>query len=136
MGMGPGKAWTCLVAPFSVEKAWGTRARVAIKGTVNGFNYRTSLFPMGGGEPGWDEPSAGSLSDLVGGLTFVGRSVSSGLDVVFLKIRESNVATGVPLFLGMVPAYAEHTEPVIAHLLLKLRSLRELMARSCLFQSV
>ncbi|HEY6448511.1 MAG TPA: YdeI/OmpD-associated family protein [Acidobacteriaceae bacterium] len=46
---GPSGAWTHLDVPFSVEQTWGTRARVAICGTVNGFPIRTSLFPRGHG---------------------------------------------------------------------------------------
>lgn len=49
-GEGPGKAWTVLVPPFSVEKTWGTKARVPVKGTMNGYSFRSSLFPMGDGK--------------------------------------------------------------------------------------
>ncbi|MDT7809218.1 MAG: hypothetical protein QOJ70_3031 [Acidobacteriota bacterium] len=34
--------------PFDVEKTFGTRGRVPVRGTLNGFPFRTSLFPMGG----------------------------------------------------------------------------------------
>lgn len=34
--------------PFDVEKIFGTRARVPVRGTINGFPFRGSLFPMGG----------------------------------------------------------------------------------------
>lgn len=34
--------------PFDVEKFFGTRARVPVRGTVNDFPFRGSLFPMGG----------------------------------------------------------------------------------------
>jgi hypothetical protein len=34
--------------PFDVLKTFGTRARVPVRGTVNGFPFRSSLFPMGG----------------------------------------------------------------------------------------
>jgi hypothetical protein len=37
-----------MTIPFSVEKAFGTRARVPVRGTINGFPFRSSLFPMGG----------------------------------------------------------------------------------------
>jgi len=37
-----------LSAPFDVEKAFGTRARVPVRGTINGFPFRSSLMPMGG----------------------------------------------------------------------------------------
>lgn len=33
--------------PFDVSGAFGTRARVAVKGTINGFPFRSSIFPMG-----------------------------------------------------------------------------------------
>ncbi len=47
--VGPGDAWTYLRVPFDVEKVFGSRARVSVKGTVNGFPYRSSIFPDGQG---------------------------------------------------------------------------------------
>ena len=35
--------------PFNVEKEFGTRARVPVRGTINGFAFRGSIFPMGDG---------------------------------------------------------------------------------------
>ena len=35
--------------PFSVEKVWGTRARLSVQGSINGFAFRSSIFPMGNG---------------------------------------------------------------------------------------
>ena len=35
-------------APFDVEQTFGTRARVPVRGTINGFPFRSSLMPMGG----------------------------------------------------------------------------------------
>jgi hypothetical protein len=49
IGRGPNGAWTHLDVPFSVEEAWGTRARVAVRGTVNGYPFRSSLMPRGEG---------------------------------------------------------------------------------------
>ncbi len=46
---GPGGAWTSLPIPFDVEKVFGTKARVAVHGTMNGFGFRTSLLPNGDG---------------------------------------------------------------------------------------
>jgi hypothetical protein len=43
---GSSVAW--LNAPFDVPKVFGTRARVPVRGTINGFPFRTSLMPMGG----------------------------------------------------------------------------------------
>ena len=43
-------AWTFIRAPFSVEKEFGVKGRVAVKGSINGVPYRSSLLPQGGGE--------------------------------------------------------------------------------------
>jgi hypothetical protein len=43
---GSSVAW--LNAPFDVAKVFGTRARVPVRGTLNGFPFRSSLMPMGG----------------------------------------------------------------------------------------
>jgi hypothetical protein len=45
-GKGSSVAW--LNAPFEVVKVFGTRARVPVRGTINGFPFRSSLMPMGG----------------------------------------------------------------------------------------
>jgi uncharacterized protein DUF1905/bacteriocin resistance YdeI/OmpD-like protein len=37
-----------LSAPFDVEQTFGTRARVPVRGSINGFPFRSSLMPMGG----------------------------------------------------------------------------------------
>jgi hypothetical protein len=36
--------------PFDVYEAFGTRTRMPVKGTINGFAFRSSIFPMGGGK--------------------------------------------------------------------------------------
>jgi len=41
--------WSCIVVPFDVGKEFGARGRVAVRGRVNGFEFRTSLFPRGDG---------------------------------------------------------------------------------------
>lgn len=35
--------------PFDVLKVFGKRGRVPVRGTINGFPYRSSVFSMGGG---------------------------------------------------------------------------------------
>ena len=35
--------------PFDVAKLWGTRGQLRVKGEINGFAFRTSLFPARGG---------------------------------------------------------------------------------------
>src|SRR4051812_16675914 len=44
--MGEGGAWKCIFIPFDVPETFGTRARVSVAGTINGFPYQTSIFPM------------------------------------------------------------------------------------------
>jgi len=46
---GPRGSWIFLVAPFSVEAVFGSKARVPVRGTINGFAFRTSLIPEGDG---------------------------------------------------------------------------------------
>jgi hypothetical protein len=41
---------TGILVPFDVLKVFGTRARVPVRGTINGFPYRGSIFPMGEGK--------------------------------------------------------------------------------------
>jgi uncharacterized protein YdeI (YjbR/CyaY-like superfamily) len=41
--------WVIVRLPFNVEKVWGVRGRLRVKGEINGFPFRTSLFPTGKG---------------------------------------------------------------------------------------
>ncbi len=50
IGRGPKKAWTHLPIPFDVREAFGRAARVAVAGTINGFPFRSTLTPEGGGK--------------------------------------------------------------------------------------
>jgi hypothetical protein len=43
-----GSEVAAVVAPFDVQEVFGTRARVPVRGTLNGVAYRSSLMPMGG----------------------------------------------------------------------------------------
>ena len=45
-----GGAATAIVVPFDVQKVFGARARVPVRGTINGFPYRGSIFPTGDGK--------------------------------------------------------------------------------------
>ena len=47
--IGPGGAWTILPVPFNVAEVFGTKARVPVAGTMNGFAFRNSLMPEGDG---------------------------------------------------------------------------------------
>jgi uncharacterized protein YdeI (YjbR/CyaY-like superfamily) len=42
--------WTIVRIPFDVHKTWGTRGLCKVKGEINGFVFRTSLFPTGKGD--------------------------------------------------------------------------------------
>ena len=39
---------TGITIPFDVQQTYGTRARVPVRGTINGFPYRGTIFPVGG----------------------------------------------------------------------------------------
>lgn len=44
-----GSEATGFYVPFDVPTVFGTRARVPVRGTINGFAFRSSIAPMGGG---------------------------------------------------------------------------------------
>jgi uncharacterized protein YdeI (YjbR/CyaY-like superfamily) len=41
--------WVIVRIPLDVPKVWGTRGMLKVKGVINGFAFRTSLFPTGRG---------------------------------------------------------------------------------------
>ena len=41
--------WVIVRIPFDVPKVWGTRGMLRVQGEINGFAFRTSLFPAGKG---------------------------------------------------------------------------------------
>ncbi len=43
-------AWTFLTVPFDVEKEFGSKAKVKVKGTIDGLSYQSTLLPLGGGK--------------------------------------------------------------------------------------
>ncbi len=42
--------WVVARVRFDIDKAWPVRNRLRIRGTVNGFAFRSSLFPIAGGQ--------------------------------------------------------------------------------------
>ena len=46
-----GLGWTIVRVPFVPSEAWPQMVRLRVRGTVNGFAFRNSLFPVVG-EPG------------------------------------------------------------------------------------
>ena len=46
----PGRlGWTIVRIPFDAAKTWGKRGQIPVHGEINGFEFRTSLFPDGKG---------------------------------------------------------------------------------------
>jgi uncharacterized protein YdeI (YjbR/CyaY-like superfamily) len=41
--------WVMVRVPFDAGKVWGKRGQLKVKGEINGFAFRTSLFPDGSG---------------------------------------------------------------------------------------
>src|SRR5262245_11042740 len=41
--------WVVARIPFDSAKLWGTRGRIRVRGDINGFPFRASLFPTGEG---------------------------------------------------------------------------------------
>ncbi len=41
--------WVIIRIPFDVSKVWGVRGMLRVKGQINGFAFRTALFPTGRG---------------------------------------------------------------------------------------
>nr|HEV7954465.1 YdeI/OmpD-associated family protein [Candidatus Acidoferrales bacterium] len=44
-----GLGWTIIRIPFDAAKSWKTRGRVKVRGEINGFEFRTTLFSDGKG---------------------------------------------------------------------------------------
>jgi uncharacterized protein YdeI (YjbR/CyaY-like superfamily) len=42
--------WVIIRIPLDVPKVWGVRGMLKVKGEINGFAFRTSLFPTGKGD--------------------------------------------------------------------------------------
>lgn len=49
IALDPRGSWTKVDLPFDARRAFGSRGRVSVKGTINGFAFRTSIFPNGDG---------------------------------------------------------------------------------------
>jgi len=42
--------WVIVHVPFDAARVWGLRGQIKVKGEINGFAFRTSLFPTGQGQ--------------------------------------------------------------------------------------
>jgi hypothetical protein len=47
--LGDGLGWTIARVPFAPGDVWKEMVRLRVRGSVNGFEFRTSLFPVAGG---------------------------------------------------------------------------------------
>jgi uncharacterized protein YdeI (YjbR/CyaY-like superfamily) len=45
-----GLGWIVVWIPFDVQKVWGASSRLKVRGEINGFAFRTSLFPTRKGD--------------------------------------------------------------------------------------
>ena len=41
--------WTFMAVPFNAEEAYGIKAQIKVKGTINGIPFKSSLMPSGDG---------------------------------------------------------------------------------------
>src|SRR5450755_3881509 len=41
--------WVVIHIPFDAAKVWGLRGQIKVKGEINGFPHRSTLFPTGDG---------------------------------------------------------------------------------------
>jgi hypothetical protein len=48
-GDGPNGAWARIHLPIDVPRVFGTKSRLSVRGTLNGFPFRSSIFPNGDG---------------------------------------------------------------------------------------
>ena len=49
IALDPRGSWTKVDLPFDAARAFGSHGRVSVKGTINGFAFRSSIFPNGDG---------------------------------------------------------------------------------------
>ena len=90
-----GLGWTIVRIPFDATKAWKTRGRVKVRGEVNGFAFRTTLFSDG----------KGGHTLLVNKKMQTGARVVAGVSAKFrlepdTAVREINVPPELKNFLG------------------------------------
>ena len=58
-------AVAAIAPPFDVTEVFGTRARVPVRGTINGYPFCSSLMPMGKGMQGQESESQPCSSHLM-----------------------------------------------------------------------
>lgn len=92
--------WVLVRIPLDVAEVWGTRGQLRIRGEINGFAFRTSLFPTGKG----------------GHMMLVNKVMQKG----------GRTAPGMPAFFRLEPDTEERTVETPAELLQELNQDRGL----------
>jgi hypothetical protein len=92
---GPGGAWTFLYIPFSVEKIFGSKARVSVAGTMNGFAFRNSLLPLGDGKHRMavSKELQGGAKAAAGAMVTVSMDIDKSLRVVVVPVELEKALT-------------------------------------------
>lgn len=84
--------WTIIRIPFDVSKSWGTRGQLRVKGEINGFAFRTSLFPARGG----------------GHILLVNKAMQTGGDVHLGMSAQFRLQPDLAERIAMVPSELQH----------------------------
>ena len=96
---GPGGAWTFLPIPFDVQAVFGSKGRVAVAGTINGFAFRNSVLPEGDG----------THSMMVGKPLQAGADAKAG-DVVHVVMRRDDEERSVEVPEDFAAALDSHAQ--------------------------
>jgi hypothetical protein len=86
---GPAGAWTFLQVPFNVEKAFGSKGRISVSGTLNGFAFQNSIMPNGDGTHSMmvNKTLQAAAKATAGDLVSVTMAVDRSERVVFIPIE-------------------------------------------------
>jgi hypothetical protein len=92
--------WTIIRIPFDVWKVWGTRGQLRVKGDINRFAFRTSVFPARGG----------------GHILLVNKKMQKGSDARLGMTANFRLAPDLEERVAMVPAELQRFFKGDAHL--------------------
>ena len=93
--------WVFVRIPFDVSKIWGTRGHLRVKGEINGFEFRASLFPMGDGHHALLVTKKMQAGGKVGVGTVFGLAIFA-VAVLGIVVFTAVAATKSVLLMGMV----------------------------------
>ena len=80
--------WMIVYIPFDAKKVWGEKAKLRVKGEINGFAFRTSLFSTGKGQH----------------FLLVNKKMQAGADVGFGDVAEIRLELDAEARVAIVPA--------------------------------